>query len=341
MTRTNGEEAWGRTPPTIYDVAQAAGVSPSTVSRALNKPGRVNAATEKRIREHASALGYQLNPMARAVITGRSDTIALVLSDVTNPVYFDLIRGAEHISASHSRTLVLAESQESPEVELAVTQRLRVAVDGIVLVGSRMHDDEIRSLTQSKPVIAVNRRVDGVASLVPDIDAGLGEALDHLRDLGHRAVGYLAGPETSWMNRSRWSVLFDGAISRGMSIVEIPASAPTLDGGRSSLRRVLAAGVSAVVAYNDLMALGLLTAAKEASVSVPGRLSIVGSDDIFGADLVTPSLTTIRSPLREIGSRAIEMLVAPRSEDEEEPMPATTFIRRESTDVPLESTSTW
>lgn len=333
MSANSGETS-GRSSPTIYDVALAAGVSPSTVSRALNKPGRVNAATEKRIREHASALGYQLNPMARAVITGRSDTIALVLSDVTNPVYFDLIRGAEHISATHAQTLVLAESQESPDVELAVTQRLRVAVDGIILVGSRMPDDAVRSLSRSKPVIAVNRRIDGVASIVPDIESGLGEALDDLLELGHRAVGYLAGPTTSWMNRSRWGVLFEGAIARGMSIVEIPAPAPTLDGGRESLKRVLAAGVSAVIAYNDLMALGLLTAAKEASISVPGRLSIVGSDDIFGADLVTPALTTIRSPLGEIGARAIEMLVTPGPQAEEL-MPTTTFIRRQSTGAPI------
>lgn len=336
MTRGNGDEAAGRNSPTIYDVALAAGVSPSTVSRALNKPGRVNAATEKKIREHASALGYQLNPMARAVITGRSDTIALILSDVTNPVYFDLIRGAEQVSAMHARTLVLAESQESPDVEVAVTQRLRVAVDGMVLVGSRMSDEAIRSLTDSKPVVAVNRRIDGVASIVPDIDSGLGHALDHLRELGHRAVGYLGGPETSWMNRSRWNVLFEGAIARDMSIVEIPAPAPTLDGGRDSLKRVMAAGVSAVVAYNDLMALGLLTAAKEASVSVPGRLSIIGSDDIFGAALVTPALTTIRSPLREIGARAIEMLVE-GIEGGDDAVPETVFIRRESTGSPSPS----
>jgi DNA-binding LacI/PurR family transcriptional regulator len=333
MARATGGRASGEAAATIYDVALAAGVSPSTVSRALNKPGRVNADTEKKIRDHASALGYQLNPMARAVITGRSDTIALVLSDVTNPVYFDLIRGAEQVLATHARTLVLAESQESPEVEIAVTQRLRVAVDGIVLVGSRMPDEAVRSLTRSKPVIVVNRRIDGVDSVIPDIDSGLHESLDHLRELGHRAVGYLTGPETSWMNRSRWNVLFDGAIARGMSIVEIPASSPTLDGGRGSLKRVLAAGVSAVVAYNDLMALGLLAAAKEASISVPGRLSIIGSDDIFGADLVTPALTTIRSPLHEIGSRAIEMLVSPDLKAEQ-PSLTTTFIRRQSTGAP-------
>lgn len=196
-----------------------------------------------------------------------------------------------------------------------------------------MTDDEIRTLSESKPVVAVNRQVDDVTSIVPEIESGLGAALDHLKALGHHTVGYLGGPATSWMNQSRWNVLFEGAIERGISIVEISASAPTLEGGRGSLKRVLAAGVSAVVAYNDLMALGLMTAAKEQYVAVPGRLSIVGSDDIFGADLVTPALTTIRSPLRDIGARAIEMLVAPASEGPGT-MLKTSFIARDSTGHP-------
>jgi LacI family transcriptional regulator len=333
MATNVSDEAAGKASPTIYDVAHAAGVSPSTVSRALNKPGRVNAITEKMIREHADALGYQLNPMARAVITGKTGTLALILSDITNPVYFDLIRGAGKICAAEGRTLVLAETQESAETEHAITQRLRVSVDGLVLVASRMHDDQIRALARSKPVVVVNRRVDGVPSVVPETESSLGAALDHLFELGHRSVGYLAGPIASWMNAFRWSTLFESALARGMSIVEISSTAPTLQGGRDSLKRVLASGVTAVLAYNDLIAMGLLAEAKAQGIDVPGRLSIVGFDDIFGADLLTPALTTLRSPLREIGAHAISALVDGGIPQLAAP-PATEFIPRSSTGSP-------
>ena len=317
--------------PTIYDVAQAAGVSPSTVSRALSTPGRISAKTEARIRQAAEKLGYQANPMARAVITGKTGTLALILSDITNPVYFDLIRGAEQVAAAGERTLVLAETQESAETEEATAHRLRVSVDGLVLVASRLADDKIRTLADSKPVVIVNRVVEGVPSIVPDVAAGLEAALDHLHELGHRKIGYLAGPAASWMNGLRGSTMAAQSAARMMTLIELSSSAPTLAGGRGSLDQVLASGVTAVIAYNDLMAMGLLSACHAKGVEVPGRLSIIGFDDIFGADLVTPALTTVRSPLGAVGARAIGMLIdggAPLADDTD-PL-VTTFVPRES-----------
>lgn len=316
--------------PTIYDVAEAAGVSASTVSRALNKPGRINPRTEQRIREHATALGYQLNPMARAVITGKTGNVALLLSDITNPVYFDFIRGAELVAAENERTLVLAETQESAENEYALAQRLRISVDGLVLVASRLDDDQIRDLAAHKPIVVVNRAVDGVPGVISDPAPGLHDALDHLHALGHRSIGYLSGPPTSWMNALRWRTLFDGAIDRGMTIVELPSDTPTLDGGRHALPRVLASGVTAVLAYNDLIAMGILAASKEQNIAIPGRLSVIGFDDIFGASLLTPSLTTIRSPLTQLGHHAITTLTG-TSSDERPSTLAGALVVREST----------
>ena len=297
-------------PPTIYDIAKTVGVSPSTVSRALTKPGRLNAHTERRIREAAATLGYRTNPMARALPTGRTGTFAVVLSDVTNPVYFDLVRAAEKVTSEEGLTLVIADAQESSEVEIAAATRLAASVDGIVLVASRLSDDAVAEVSRMKPVALVNRQVDEVPGIVPDPVPGVSQALDHLGVLGHRSIGYLAGPAASWMNRRRWDTLFDLAVERSMSIVEIGASAPTVDGGAESLRRVRASGVGAVFAYNDLMAMGLIRAAVAAGVSIPDDLSVVGFDDIFGADLITPSLTTIRSPLAEAGDLAIRSVIA-------------------------------
>lgn len=332
--RPQSEPGGNRKPPaTIYDIARVVGVSASTVSRALSKPGRINIKTEKRIRDAAAELGYRINPMARALPTGRTGTVALILSDITNPVYFDLIRGAERVTAADGRTLVLAESQESSEREVASAERLQPSVDGIILVSSRIDDDRIRSLAEVKPLILVNRQVAGVPAVVPDVLPGLSGAIDHLAGLGHRSVGFLSGPTTSWMNQLRWRTLFDLAVSKSMSIVEIGPASPTLEGGRTLLTRVRAAGVTSVLTFNDLMALGLLRACQDENISVPGELSIVGFDDIFGADLTTPSLTTIRSPLASLGETAVQMLADASAVSAGSAL-ATTFVRRESTGAP-------
>lgn len=298
-----------KVPATIYDVAKATGVSPSTVSRALNKPGRLNQATEQRIRTAAEELGYRINPMARALPTGKTGTIALLVSDITNPVYFDLVRGAEHVASQNGLTLVFAESQESAEVERSIAERLQTSVDGLLLVASRLDDERIRDLATVKPLVVANRVVEGVPAVVPDVRPGISAALDDLHAHGHRRIAYLAGPEASWMNRARWQTLFALAVERGISIVEIPSTSPTRAGGADALPRVLAADVTAVLAYNDLIALGLLSASRARDVDVPSRLSIVGFDDIFGADLPTPALSTVKSPLEDIGAAAVHRLL--------------------------------
>lgn len=317
-------------PATIYDIARQAGVSPSTVSRALNKPGRINVKTEQRIRDAAMSLGYRANPMARALPTGRTGTLGLMLSDITNPVYFDLIRGAERVTSAAGQTLVLAESQEAVERELDAAERLLTSVDGLILVASRLHDEQIIELSAVKPVVLVNRLVEGIASIVPDVVPGLSDAVAHLAALGHRSLAYLAGPSASWMNAVRWQTLFDLAVEAGISIVEIGPGAPTMAGGSALLPRVVASGVTAVIAFNDLMALGVLRSCREQGILVPDRLSVIGFDDIFGADLTTPALTTIRSPLAELGETAARLL-SERSDTGIPVSPPTVFVPRAST----------
>ncbi|NKY58362.1 LacI family DNA-binding transcriptional regulator [Nocardia flavorosea] len=319
---------------TIYDIARAAGVSPSTVSRALHKPGRINATTAQHIRDTAQTLGYRINPLARALPTGRTRMLALILSDITNPVFFDLVRGAERVTARQGYTLVVAESQETAALELETAGRLLPVVDGLVLVASRLGDDQVQRLDEQRPLLMVNRAVPGVAGIVPDVLPGICAALDHLAALGHRALAFLSGPADSWMSGLRWDILLDEAPRRSMSIVEIGPGAPTTEGGRQSLRRVLASGVTAVVTYNDLMAIGLLQASKAADIAVPERLSIIGFDDIFGSDFTTPPITTIRTPLGTMGEEAVRRLIAEIDDEEpggnETPL-ATAFVQRGST----------
>lgn len=295
---------------TIYDVAKLAGVNPSTVSRALNRPGRVSAATEKRIRAAAETLNYQVNPMARALPTGRTSIIGLVVSDITNPVFFDIVRGAETAATRSGYTLVLTESEESEEREYERAERMMRMLDGLLLATPRMSDEHIRALAGQKPVAVVNREVTDVLSVVPDATQGIAEAVRHLRGLGHSRLAYVPGPALSWMARRRGELLARRCEWAHIELVELDPVAPTVAGGRTAARAVRDSGATAVVAYNDLIAIGLMQELVEAGVRIPADLSVIGFDDIFGADFTSPSLTTIKSPLREAGDHAMTALLA-------------------------------
>ncbi|WP_165368173.1 LacI family DNA-binding transcriptional regulator [Phytoactinopolyspora endophytica] len=318
---------------TIYDVAEVVGVSPSTVSRALNKPGRINAKTEERIRHAAEALGYRLNPMARALLTGKTAMVALLVSDITNPVFYDIVRGAENVATEAGYTLVFAESHQRSDIEFATVERLQPSVDGVLVVASLLDEDQIAQLSETKPIVIALRPVEGIPHVVPNSETGLVQAVDHLQELGHRSIGYLSGPTTFWANRHRWNILFEHAVAKGMSIVEIPPDDPVPNGGATRLRRILASGVTAVVVYNDLMAIGLISECKREGVDVPGRLSIVGFDDVYGANLISPSLTTIDSSLGKVGGAAMWCLLAEvdGTTGYEPPELPTRLIVREST----------
>ncbi|WP_447590358.1 LacI family DNA-binding transcriptional regulator [Microbacterium lacticum] len=319
---------------TIYDIAELAGVNPSTVSRALSKPGRISARTEAKIRAAADRLNFQFNPMARALPTGRSHTIGLVVADITNPVIFGIVRGAERTASAAGYTLVMTESQESGEAEAEAISRLIPSVDGIVLATTRLADAKISTLAERKPIVLINRNVAGLSSVLSDVEGGVDALMDHLAGLGHTSVVYLSGPETSWISRRRWECLLDASERLDVGVVEIGPNSPTISGGREVLRRVLAARPTAVIAFNDLMAIGFMQAAADADIRVPDEVSVAGFDDIFGSELIVPALTTVRAQLERAGERAVEQLLAKLDDTESQPGDeplATTLIVRGST----------
>ena len=163
--------------------------------------------------------------MARALPTGRTQTLGLIVTDFTNPVYFDLVRGAERAAGEAGYTMVLAESQESGEAESNAVERVRPLVDGLVLAAPRLDDEALTAIAGDTSLVLVNRAVPNIASVVVDVRTGLTAALDHLQAYGHRSIGYLSGPARSWINARRWEVLMEEAPRRGMHIVEIPTTA--------------------------------------------------------------------------------------------------------------------
>lgn len=316
---------------TIYDIAQLAGVNPSTVSRALAQPGRVSAKTEARVRQAAEELHFRINPMARALPTGRTMTLAVVVADITNPVVFPTIRGAERAAAASNYTLVIAESQESGSAEASTIERLLPSVDGIVLATTRLSPEAIADVASRVPLVAINSRPPGVAAVVTDAAGAVAQLVGHLVELGHTSIGYVAGPKSSWSSAQRWEALLAEGERHGLAVVEIPADSPTIEGGNSALRRVTASRVTAVVGFNDLIAIGIMQEAARSGIRVPHDLSVAGFDDIFGSELIVPALTTVRADLDRAGERAVGALLAQIGDDGGErsidPLPTELIVR--------------
>ncbi|MEQ0558227.1 LacI family DNA-binding transcriptional regulator [Amycolatopsis sp. NEAU-NG30] len=325
--------------PTIYDVAKSAGVAASTVSRAFSRPGRVSARTAAHVHAVAAELGYRATPLTGRPPATRTSTVALVVSDVTNPVYFGIVRALETAAAAAGYTVVVASARESDEVERAILDRTLPTVDGVVLAGSRLPDRTIRTLAEHHAFVVLNRLVPGVRSIVPDTRPGIGGALAHLHGLGHRAVTYLAGPAGSWADGQRWRSILDLAPGLDLKAGRVGPCAPTTEGGLRATEEILRQGATAVLAYNDLLAIGLMTGLAEAGVRVPDQVSVVGFDNIFCADLCTPPLTTVAAPLWTMGTRAfaelhLQIEGTARRPRPVAPLPTRLVLRRSTVDVP-------
>ncbi|PFG41239.1 LacI family transcriptional regulator [Georgenia soli] len=299
-----------RSSPTIYDVAQAAGVAPSTVSRAFSRPGRVNAETAERIRRVAAELGYRTNPMARALATTHTSLLALVVPDITNPVYFEIINGVQDEAAEAGYTVLLVDSRESDKREREALERALPIVDGIVLGTSRMSDAAIRMIAKQKPMVALNRAVREIPSVVPDNARGVRRALEHLGELEHDVVTYLAGPEASWADGMRWRGLREASLELSVHVRRIGPLSPTVAGGVAAAKAWMDAPTTGVIAYNDLVAIGFIRTVQQRGKKVPDDVSVIGYDNIFAADLVSPALTTVATPRRALGAAAVRNLVA-------------------------------
>jgi len=295
---------------TITDVAAATGVAPSTVSRALNNPGRVSVATRIRIEEAARRLNYVPNSQARALSSGRTGTIAVLVSDVTNPFYFGLIRGTQHQLKAAGYAQLLIDTEDSGDHEAEMLHKMRRSLDGAVLAASRLPERRLAELAAEIPLVTVNRNVRGVPSVVIDTPAGIDLAVEHLLSLGHRTIAYAYGPENSWSNRARWQAVRACAARHGRTFDRVGPFPRGRAFGSAAADALLNTRATAFIAFNDLLAIGILTRLRERGVRVPGDVSVVGCDDIFGADFCHPPLTTLTAPIEQAGRVAVSMLLA-------------------------------
>ncbi|HSA52866.1 MAG TPA: LacI family DNA-binding transcriptional regulator [Yinghuangia sp.] len=306
-----GPDASTRTKtPTIYDVAKAASVSPSTVSRALARPGRVSAATAAHVRRVAAELGYHVNLIAPGLRTGRTSMLALVVSDVTNPVYTEVIGGAQAAASEAGYVLVLIDAQESDLLEHGGLVRALPAVEGVVLAGTRLSDAAIGEVAGKRPVVVLNREVAGVPGILLDSAYGTRAIVEHLWALGHRSLTYIGGPEASWADGVRLRGLRDAAGDLGAVVLGSGPYEPTVAGGRAAAAALPDVLPTAIVAYNDQLAIGLMLALQSRGIRVPEDVSIVGHDNIAPAQIVNPALTTIVAPLHAQGQAAVNAVLA-------------------------------
>lgn len=305
-------------PPTLRDVAREAGVHVSTVSRVLNDQaaaGRITRDTEDRIREVASRLGYRRNVIARALRTGRTLVVGMVVPDIANLYQAGITRGAGDVLYADGYSLILASTDDDQDhVESQVSAMLGVQADGL-LYGVAREDDPVLAgvIAEGIPVVLFNRAAGGlrVSCVVPDDYGGTLMAVEHLLSLGHRNIVHVAGPEDVSSTKYRLKAFDETLRHAGLTGAHEFAHRHIEEEGFRLTRRLLERfpETSAVVAANDRLALGAIDAVREAGRDCPRDVSVVGFNDMPYSERFSPPLTTVRISQYDLGSRAADLLL--------------------------------
>ncbi len=307
---------------TLEDVARAAGVHYSTVSRALDpeKLGRVNAATRKHVEAVASRMGYRRDMVASGLKRGRTHTVAVVVADLGNPFITPVLRGIANRLESDGLMSLIGETQDDPaRLERILDHLLSRRVDAIILTAARIGNQPVlrKMKRQGVPLVLAVRNVPGVRLPACTNDELLGGALAarHLLGLGHRRLAQLRGPMDIYSILERAEGFSKAVAAAGATEVKLPPGSgltPTADEGARLMRRLLDSKrplPTAVFAHNDLMAIGALAALKERGLRCPEDMSLIGYHDLPQVDRITPPLTTVRQPQEELGRTAAEMTI--------------------------------
>ena len=302
---------------TMKHVAREAGVSVMTISRVVNDKGGVSQTTRERVQAVIERLGYRPSDIARGLVTRRTATIGLVVPDVANPFFPEVARGAEHVAYEEGYNVFLCNTEEDTQRELGVLHSLEEKrVDGVVLCSSRLEEEQLeKALARYPAAVLVNRRSrhDEVGVVLIEDEEGGRIATEHLLRAGHRAIGFVAGPQASSSGQRRVAGFCAalGAASLHCNSDWIRHCSPTVEGGHKVAHELLAAYpyLTALVCHNDLIAIGALQACADLERAVPDDVAVVGFDDIPLAALVTPPLTTCRIPRYELGVQAMRLLL--------------------------------
>lgn len=309
----------------LTDIARACDVAPSTVSRALNNPGRVSAAMYEKISRKAIEMGYASATLPQGPERRARGTIALVVPNLVNPFVHDLIRGSQAQSQAAGFLFLLVNTEDSEHVELNWLKELSRSVDGVVLSSPRASDAALRAIGDAVPLTIINRTVPGISSVVIDTPSSAVEALNYLASLGHRCIAYVRGPQTSWTDRERIRALESAVERLDVELLPLGAFHPSLTAGAAAADAVRLSGATAAMFFNDTLAIGAMMRFRQRGVRVPEDISVVGCDDIASAEIASPSLTTITTSGERAGHEATNLLIgqftsrSPRPRDERLP----------------------
>ncbi len=284
-------------------------MSVATVSRSFTVPDSVATATRARVLAVAAELRYEPNRAARGLITGRTGNIGLIVPDLGNPYFHAVLKGAQARARRADYALFVADGQERADEEESLINAMRKQVDGIVLCSSRLPTTKLAGLDNPPAMVLLNRRVPQRASVVLDSADGMKQAVRHLAELGHRRCLFVSGPRRSWSNQQRLRGLRAAARAHDVEYEILGPVAPQFQSGVESAEQILNTDATAVLAYNDLVAVGILSRLAELGVRVPEQLSVVGFDDIPLAAMVIPPLTTVSLPTMRAGEAAVEVLL--------------------------------
>lgn len=304
---------------TIKDIAEKAGVSHSTVSRALSSSSLISTSTADRIRRIAQELGYQPSAAARSLKTHKTHALGVVLSSIDDPFFSEILRGIEDIALDHHYSLFIAAAQRDAEREQLIVRSMREhSVDGIIICSSTFSETQGRALTQyGIPMVVVNNQSaeDYRYSIYHDDVDGTRQITRHLLELGHRRIAYLGNAFSGRTNFDRQSGFEQEMAAAGLPIppeyvVQAQGSDP--DKGVAPLESLLDLPnrPTAIICFNDMLAIGVLKALRQAKIKVPKEISVTGFDNIVFSGYTYPALTTFDQPKRSIGVKAAEQLLA-------------------------------
>lgn len=298
-------------PVTIKDVAGAAGVSVATVSRVMNGVSSVDPALASKVLQAVERLGYRPNMTARGLVSGRTSLVGVIVPDLSNPYFHGILKALTAAAADDDFSAVIVDANESAEREVTLARRLLSQTDGVVLCSPRADAAQLRLLgALGQPIVCVNRVLVGISIpsvVVAEHEAALSLAA-HLFSQGHRRIVYLEGPAASWSNTERRRALADAG-SFGLEVVNVACGADAA-AGFAVVDEVVSLDVTAIVAFNDYVALGVLAGLREKDLDVPSDFSLAAFDDIPLASYVTPGITSVRRPVADLAQQAWKALCA-------------------------------
>jgi LacI family transcriptional regulator len=312
VDQTNGKAAR----PTLQDVADATGVTLATASRALNGAYGVHPDTRKRVLEAAAQLDYKANLFARGLVTGRSNAIGLIISDIRNSYFADMARGAEDAAYAAGMDLLLCNSDvDSGKQMRYINSLIEKRVDGIIMnsVATLSKEEQGYIAASGIPVVLLNRAADNTqfSTVCADNERGGRLMAECLLGHGHRNIVYFTGPRNNSNLSLRTKGFLEGLRNAGKVEASVTHGLHTMEGGYQMAKNLLRSPgkVTAISTANDTVAFGVIKAALEMGVRIPGDISLGGFDDVELAALVHPPLTTIRQPKYEMGAAALEMVI--------------------------------